>query len=185
MADSAVLDANQWYYIALDADKSNVLRSTSLYEKYLHPGTTFLQGSNSTKAGQRWQFYAVDSETYMIRSNDTSPQGEATAFMGATYNQTSGDTAVKVMRSEGADTENISWTISPSKKTGTFYLTNKAMGKEWRLAAKDNDTYMDNNLSDPNPHQQFAFWPMDRPIDDVNYSKVNVSSPVLRLLQKH
>jgi hypothetical protein len=172
-------NANEWYYIALNGDKKNVIRSTSLFDNDEQSGATYMQNTDFSNPGQRWQLFPVDSNAYMLRSNDSTYNGQPVGFMGTKLNKTDDTTMVSLMRSDGADDAFITWTLSPSKEDKAYYLINKAMGPGWRVRVggpRGTTIFMDDKLDDADETQRFTFWPVDLAINDERYSKINVSA---------
>jgi hypothetical protein len=172
----ASFDKNKWYQIYANNTKDGAFVGTQLYNNST-TGAIFYtySGANTTKGDQRWQFYPVDSSsgasnTYIIRSSDSGPEG----VLGTKFNATAPEGILCQMIRSNVSDESIYWSVEPWHD-GTFYMTNRRNASGWHFAAKKSGgaTYMDSNLTAPQDWQRLGFAPV-RSIDDGRFSTVKV-----------
>jgi hypothetical protein len=166
---AAAFGSNKWYYIALDGDRKNgVLGGMSLIAGG-KKGATLLETIDSNNDEQKWQFYATDFGVCVLRSK----AGYSTSLMGVQYNKTTDETQACMWRADSS-TQTVFWYFTPSRKSGTYFFSNKANGTTKRLDVKDSITRMMEVNTDPNERQQFSFVPIEA-INDQFFSTLNVS----------
>jgi hypothetical protein len=125
----ASFDSNQWYHIYSKGNNNTAFMGSSLYNDGMH-GTTFFQGANLTKRTQQWQIYAIDSEYYVLRTNDSNTNGFLAAKKDPNANVPSGITT-ETTRGNITD-DGVYWQIKPWGD-GYYFMTNKANGSDLHL----------------------------------------------------
>ncbi|KAJ4294112.1 hypothetical protein N0V90_007802 [Kalmusia sp. IMI 367209] len=167
----ANFDSNQWYHIYYNQNKKTALMGSELYNTTTHTGTSFFKTAKTSDADQQWQFYAIDSDFYALRTRDSGSDG----FLGTAYSaneDTPGNTVPRMVRGDISD-DSVFWKVTPWGD-GTFYLSNKENKTSWHLTRKANSLgAMTSNITGDKPFQQFSFDTISA-INDDQFSTVNL-----------
>jgi len=135
-------------------------------------GSTLYKGFDRYNATQRWQWYGINSTTYVLRCEVSGPD----AFLGTTYSpseETPGKTRAVMVKGSVTD-DSIYWTFSPWED-GTFFMTNKKNGTDWHLEKRYSGSIaLSSNVTAPQDGQRWSFEPIEA-INNVNYSTISVS----------
>lgn len=168
----ANFDSNQWYHLYVNENKNQALVGASLSAQSNGTrGSAFFQAANLTQPNQRWQFYAVNSTFYVLRTSKGGPD----AFLSTKFEEdesTPGQTQPQMIRGNVSD-DSVYWRVSPWGD-GTFFLTNKENGTAWHLERKPNALLaMDSNITQPQDGQRWLFDTIAT-INNERFSTVNV-----------
>ncbi|PVH95974.1 hypothetical protein DM02DRAFT_536219 [Periconia macrospinosa] len=162
---------NVWYQVYLNESKDESLNGTPLYAR--NTGAAFVRTSKESDYEQYWQFYAVDSDYYVMRTRSGGPD----AYLGAKLKEeetTAGRSAPEMRRGNMTD-DSALWKITPWGD-GTFYLSNKQNKTDWHLGKRKDDSLlvMDSNVTGQQNGQRWSFLSRERIIDDSRYSTIKV-----------
>jgi hypothetical protein len=164
---------SSWYHLYVRGNKTNAFIGTALNANNHNGGAVFFEVANTTEWRQRWQLYAVNETSYVLRTRE----GGSDAFLAAMYSEnesTPGKTVARMVRGNISD-DSVFWQISPWGD-GTFFLTNKQNGTEWHLARKVKEALvaMDSNITSTPEGQRWGFEEVAE-IENNAYSTVDVS----------
>jgi hypothetical protein len=168
------LDSNQWYMLYMNEreDENSYLLGTGLFWKNSTAGAVLFQNNKLDSASYKWQFFPINSTTYVIRTGESGSNG----FLHAPFDPTVtnvGRTTAAMVRGNVSDSS-VYWNVTPWGN-GTFYLTNVANGTAWHLSKNDNSgVWMTSNITAPQPRQQWVFKAVSS-INNPAFSTVNVS----------
>ncbi|KAJ4424914.1 hypothetical protein N0V82_000418 [Gnomoniopsis sp. IMI 355080] len=133
------LNTDAWYQISVTKFPGFSLIGTSLFRDGL-TGSLFFTKTNTTKPGQRWQFYPYNSSVYVLRCEDGGPNAYLNAAKGTGNSSdhaqnVTGDT-VPILANASVSDDSMFWQVEPWTD-GTYYLSNLANGTNWRLNTQD------------------------------------------------
>jgi hypothetical protein len=171
---AANLDKSFWYQVTLESSEVLSLASTG-YGK-TGTGSAFFQVTNKTSPNQLWQLWSAKDSTYVLRSQESGPEGYLTAHVGKenVKGENTGNTLPGISVYTLAD-ESMYWTISPWGD-GSSFMTNGANGTDWHLEKETTGLMtMSSNKTAPQPGQSFIFKPLKK-INDKKYSTMQVWS---------
>ncbi|CAI6334521.1 unnamed protein product [Periconia digitata] len=166
------LDQNSWYHLYHKNESSNAMVGTILYDKTKDAGAVYSALFNTSDTRQFWQFYPIDSEYYVLRSQ----QGGAEAVLGTGLNDvedTPGGLRPRMTRINAND-DSIYWKLTPSGD-GSFYFSNKRNQTSWRLARKqgvDAKMIMDSNIEGKSDLQRWRYEKLDTSINNSKFSSL-------------
>ncbi|KAF2205265.1 hypothetical protein GQ43DRAFT_428247 [Delitschia confertaspora ATCC 74209] len=172
---------NKWYQWYNNQDETNSMIGTSLYDRG-QAGAIFIQATNTTKNGQKWQFFAVDSpaSTYIVRCRDGGPQGFLEVFINPSVKEEDvpGQT-VPWLAKNGTD-NSIYWRFG-AWGDGTYYMYNKQNGTDWYLKRRGNGLLaMEKSTTTPQDGLRYNFREIGE-IADAKYSTVQASQTTIGL----
>lgn len=167
-------DSDTWYQVNVTKFPEFSFLGTSLYN---HDGTTgavFYEATNTSKPGQKWQFYPFNSSAYLLRCQDGGPDAYLAVAVGTPETKTSGRT-IAIMASYTILEDSMFWQIQPWGD-GTYYFTNLANGTDWHLNVLDTGLLaMDSNIMSTQVGEHYTFTSLST-IGDSRFSTVSMSS---------
>lgn len=165
-----------WYHIYVNTDKSHFLAATNLFFRNGTMGAVRYNSDATQNATRRWQWYGINSTTYVLRCEESGPD----AFLGtknAPNVKVQGHTQV-VMVGGNVINDSVYWTVSPWGD-GTFFMTNKENGTDWHLEERGSRSVaMSSNITVPQDGQRWSFMAIEE-INDDKFSTISVSYPNL------
>jgi hypothetical protein len=168
----ANFNSSFWYHLYVNTDKTRSLACSNLYANNGTTGAVLYNGVAKQNATQRWQWYGVNSTTYVLRCEEAGPD----AFLGTKFGKhenTPGQTQGLMVRNNISD-DSAYWTVSPWGD-GTFFLTNGANGTDWHLEKRGSGSIaMSSNITEPRNGQRWSFEAIEE-IGDAKYSTIEVS----------
>lgn len=170
----ANFDSNNWYQLYVAGNEEESFWGGNLWNKG-RTGAVMFNDTQLEKEENRWQIFAINSTTYVLRTLAGGPK----ALLGTMYfegeKDVPGKTVGVMVRDDIAD-DSVYWTFSPWGD-GTFYMTNARNGTAWHLHKKKNGLLaMNSNITAPQPGQQWTAKPIEHAIINLGgYSTVGVS----------
>ncbi|KAF2715513.1 hypothetical protein K504DRAFT_422349 [Pleomassaria siparia CBS 279.74] len=173
----ANFNSNYWYHLFVNQNKDIAVTGTNLFNHNGTTGAVFFGGVATANSTQRWQWYGIDTTTYVLRCKEGGPN----AFLGTKFEPketTPGHTQALMVRGNVSD-DSVFWNVTPWGD-GTFYLTNKENGTDWHLNKKgDGGVSLSSNITLPQNGQRWSFAAIE-PINDDSFATVDVSVGALR-----
>ena len=171
-AAMANLNSSFWYHLYIKRDKTRSLAATNLSSRNETMGATLYKSVDKNNATQRWQWFGINSTTYVLRCEVGGPD----AFLGTKHEpseKTPGQTQAVMVRGDVSD-DSVYWTVSPWED-GTFFMTNGENGTDWHLEKmRSGSIAMSSNVTAPQDGQRWSFEAIEA-INDDNYSTIQVS----------
>lgn len=134
-------------------------------------GAAFFKDANLTNRDQQWQFFPVDSEFYVLRTNYSGPNG----VLGTGLSDAGDMTVPSIYRANFTD-DSVYWRVLPVVDDDTFTLSNKQNKSEWHLNRRKNSLAMMTNITvGDEAFQRFSFKSISA-IDDMDFSTVRQCS---------
>jgi hypothetical protein len=161
-------DTDQWYQINMP-----IFDKRSMVGRLPHaPNTTadvFFKLTSISSNGRRWKIFPTDKETYVLRSQLSSPDAYlATQDVGNLRNTEGG---IAVMRNVANASDEIFWKITRFPNGG-YKLVNVAKGSNWQLHAEDDQNVtLTKNITGEQDNQQFDFTPVGS-IKNQSFSRI-------------
>jgi hypothetical protein len=122
--------------------------------------------------GRRWQIFPTDKETYVLRSQLSSP--DAYLATQDVENPRNTEGGIAVMRNVANASDEIFWKITRFPNGG-YKLVNVAKGSNWQLHAEDDQNVtLTKNITGEQDNQQFDFTPVGS-IKNQSFSRIKVS----------
>jgi hypothetical protein len=159
-------DADQWYQINMP-----IFDKRSMVGRLPHaPNTTadvFFKLTSNASDGRRWQIFPTDNETYVLRSQLSSPD----AYLATQDSRNTG--GIAVMRNVANASDEIFWKITRFPNGG-YKLVNVAKGPNWQLHAQDDhNVTLTSNITVEQNNRQFDFTAVGN-IKNQSFSRIKV-----------
>lgn len=168
----ANFNSSFWYHLYVNTDKTRSLAATDLFSRNGTMGAVLYKSVATQNATQRWQWYGINSTTYVLRCEEGGPD----AFLGTKYSSdehTPGQTQAVMVRGNVSD-NSVYWTVSPWGD-GTFFMTNGENGTDWHLEKRGSGSIaLSSNVTVPQNGQRWSFTAIEE-IDNDKYNTVSVS----------
>jgi hypothetical protein len=173
------LESNRWYELVVAKNTTESLLGTALYNQR---GSVYSSKCNTSNPAQQWQIYPLSSNTCILRTRASGPDGYLATGEKNTDTPTATGNTVPILRSSAGSDSSMIWHINAwNSNDNTFFFTNAANGTGMHLMSLDDGTFaMSTNTTIQNA-QRFS-WNALANINDARFSSIDVwLAPIQRV----